>query len=67
MFFLLRNKRVSEISSNATGDVGQKSHQQRHWGFTVCFVRIVNGAGATSTFFSKSENGGVALNFAVDK
>ena len=53
MFFQLGFKDVSEISSNATGDVGQKSHQQRHWCSTVCFVRFVNGAGATSTFFSK--------------
>ena len=45
----------------------QKSHEQRRWGRTICFVKIVNGAGATSMFFFEEKNMGVPLTFAGDK
>ena len=58
---------VSWITSNGAGDVRQKSHEQRRWGRTICFVKIVNGAGTTSIFFFDEKNMGVPLTFAVDK
>ena len=58
---------VSWITSNGAGDVRQKSHEQRRWGRTICFVKIVNGAGATSMFFLEEKNMGRPLKFAVDK
>ena len=58
---------VSWITSNGAGDVRQKSHEQRRWGRTICFVKIVNGAGATSMFFFEEKNMGAAKEFAVDK
>ena len=45
----------------------QKSHEQRRWGRTICFVKIVNGAGATSMFFFEEKHMGVMNEFAVDK
>ena len=38
-----------------------KSHEQRRRRRTICFVKIVNGAGATSTFFRSAKNRGVAV------
>ena len=42
---------VPKKTSNGAGDVRPKSHEQRRRRRTICFVKIVNGAGATSTFF----------------
>ena len=40
------------------------SHEQRHRRPTICFDEIVNATGATSIFFSKSENVGGAKHMA---
>ena len=58
---------VSWITSNGAGDVRQKSNEQRRWGRTICFVKIVNGAGATSVFFLVVRKHGRGQKFAVDK
>ena len=55
MFFQLDFIDVSWITSNGAADVLHISHEQRHRRRTITFVEIVNGAGATSTFFSKRE------------
>ena len=67
MFFQLGFTDVSCITSNGAADVLHISHEQLHRRRTIHFVDFVNGAGATSTFFSKRENVSVPLNFAVDK
>ena len=41
------------------------SHEQRHRRRTITFVEIVNGAGATSTFFSKREKLNRVGNFSA--
>ena len=64
MFFEVRFTNVLEITNNATADVRHISHEQRHRRPTICFDEIVNGTGATSTFFSKSEKVSVTLNTA---
>ena len=62
---------VSCIMSNGAADVLHISREQRHRRRTICFVKIVNGAGATSTFFLKREKvkppGNYGAHAAIEK